>query len=391
MPWSETDVLEERLRFIAAWLLREETVMDLCRRFGVSRKTGHKWILRFKEAGEAGLCDRSRASAAHPNATPSEVVAHLLQVKGAYPTWGPRKVVAWLADHRPGIAIPSPSTAGEILKRHGMVRPRKMRRRTPPWTAPLAGCNAPNDTWSADFKGWFRTGDGRRCDPLTVTDAHSRYAIGCWALTSMRYEAVRPRFERMFREYGLPAAIRTDNGTPFASVAVAGLSRLAVWWIKLGIMPERIAPAHPEQNGRHERFHRTLKAETARPPRASQRAQQRTFDAFRKEYNQERPHEALRMEAPASWYRPSERAYPARTPEISYPDHMRVRRVRSDGGIKWKGDILYLSEALIGEPVGLERETERHWAVHFGPLKLCLLDEQGSSIIRITPQWEDEA
>ena len=295
-------------------------------------------------------------------------------------------MVAWLGDHRAGLAIPAPSTAGDILKRHGMVRPRKRGRHTPPWTDPLSGCNAPNETWSVDFKGWFRTGDRRRCDPLTVEDGYTRFLLGCDAFRHPGRLPTRKSLERLFREYGLPATIRTDNGPPFASVAVAGLSKLSVWWIKLGITPERIPPGRPDQNGRHERMHRTLKEETASPPKATLRAQQRAFDIFRREYNEERPHEALGQKPPASLYQPSQRSYPRRIPEVSYPDDMQVRRVRSKGEIKWRGKRLFLSEALIGELVGIRREGERHHSVYFGPLKLCLIDDETNSIIKNRPR-----
>ncbi len=390
MPWKETRVLDERLRLVLAYLSEEASLSDLSRRFGVSRKTGRKWVGRYRELGPEGIRDRSRAPLRHPNATPPDVVAAVIETKLEHSAYGPAKVVAWLVNNRPEVAAPAASTAGEILKRHGMVRPRKRVRRTDPWTRPFAECCGPNETWCADFKGWARTGDGERCDPLTMSDAYSRQLLCLQHLERPGYRETWAAMEVVFRECGLPATLRTDNGTPFASVGVAGLSRLSVRLIKLGVMPERIAPGHPEQNGRHERLHLTIKQETLSPPRANLREQQKAFDAFKRHYNEERPHEALGQKPPASAWRPSEREYPGREPEVSYPDGLMVRRVRTSGEIKWGGGLVYLSEALIGEPVGLKQETGRHWAIYFGPLKICLLDDATRKVVRIAPAWQPE-
>lgn len=390
MPWKETRVLDERLSLVLAYLDGRGSLAALCRRFGISRKTARKWIGRYREQGPEGVRDRSRAPLHHPNATPSEVVALVIRTKLEHPTWGPRKVVAWLEMKQPGFTAPAASTVGDILRRQGLVRSRRRVRRTDPWTRPFADCSGPNQTWCADFKGWFRTGDGERCDPLTVSDAYSRQLLCCRDVGRPGYPEVRAAMERVFIENGLPLAIRTDNGVPFASTGVGGLSRLSVWWIKLGIVPERIAPGRPEQNGRHERLHATLKAETSSPPRASRREQQKAFDAFRREYNEVRPHEALGQRPPASLYHPSERIYTGREGEVRYPVDMTVRRVRSNGQIKWQGGFVYLSQALTGELVGLRQETERHWAVYFGPLKPCLLDHATGQTVRIAPVWDPE-
>ncbi len=390
MPWKDTRVLDERVSFIAAYNDGERSLSELCRRFRVSRKTGRKWIQRYRESGPEGLCDRSRAPRHHPNATPADVASMVIRAKLDHPTWGPRKLMPWLKLHHPEVELPAPSTAGGILRRHDLVRPRKRVRRTDPWTRPFEACAAPNETWCIDFKGWFRTQDGKRCDPLTISDACSRQLLCCKGLESQKGQAVRTEMERVFGEYGLPATIRSDNGTPFASTALGGLSRLSVWWIKLGIVPERIAPGHPEQNGRHERMHRTLKAEAITPPKANIRAQQKAFDRFRWEYNQERPHEALGQNPPASLYWPSEYSYPSRIKDVEYGSDMIVRRVRTNGEIKWKGELVYLSEALVGEPVGLAPESDRHCAVYFGPIKLCLIDHETNQLVRIAPEWMPE-
>jgi hypothetical protein len=245
-------------------------------------------------------------------------------------------------------------------------------------------CSTPNAVWCADFKGWFRTGDGKRCEPLTISDAHSRYLIACRALSRTTHGAVRPIFETAFRHYGLPQCIRTDNGAPFSSTALGGLSRLAVWWIRLGILPERIAPGHPEQNGRHERLHRTLAEETVAPPRHSLVDQQIAFNRFRREYNQQRPHEALNNRTPDSVYRSSSRPYPSRIPEIAYPDHLIVRKVRPAGSIWWQSREIYISEVLVGQPIALEPIDERYYNIIYGPITLARLDNYKRKIIRPT-------
>ena len=258
--------------------------MDLCQAFGVSPKTGYKRVQRFRAWGWEGLGDLSRAPHVHPNRTGRAVVERLILARQDHPTWGPKKLVAWLNDREPcpsGEGWPAPSTVGDLLYRAGLVRGRKPRRRTAPWSQPFAEVEQPNDLWCIDFKGWFRTGNGVRVNPLTLADAASRYLLVCHGLRQPRGSQVRPVLERTFREYGLPRSIRSDNGSPFASVGLGGLSTLAVWWIKLGIIPERIEPGHPEQNGRLERFHRTLKAETAKPPQSTWQKQQRAFDTFR--------------------------------------------------------------------------------------------------------------
>ena len=311
LPWKSTSPEREDMRFIQEWQTGGETFVELCRAFGISRKTGYKRVQRFQAWGWDGLGDLSRAPHRHPNETGQAVAESLIAARQSHPTWGPKKLVAWLKAGEPWVPWPAPSTAGDLLGRAGLVRRRKGRRRTAPWSQPFVQAEQPNDLWCIDFKGWFRTGDGLRVDPLTVEDASSRYLLACHGLRQPRGSEVHPVLERTFREYGLPRAIRTDNGPPFASVGLGGLSSLAVWWVKLGILPERIEPGHPEQNGRLERLHRTLKAETARPPQPNWLKQQRAFQAFRSNYNQERPHEALGQQPPAERYRPSPRSYPS--------------------------------------------------------------------------------
>ena len=382
MPWKETCVMDERLKFVAAYLGQESSMAALCQQFGISRKTGYNLVHRFSLEGLLGLYDRSRAPHHHPHAVSEDIVSSILSLRMDHPRWGPRKLHAWLIRNRSHTQWPSVSTIGRILKRRGKIIPRRRSLRTPPYNRPFQGCLGPNDIWCADFKGWFRMGDKSRCEPLTVTDGHSRYVLACRALSTTTQGAVRPIFESLFREYGLPWAIRTDNGPPFASRALGGLSRLAVWWIKLGIIPERIEPGRPEQNGRHERFHRTLKAEAISPPAYCLIDQQNAFDRFCLEYNSDRPHEALDNATPASIYEPSRRAYPSRMPQIAYPDHMSIRKVKPSGQLYWKGRELYVSETLVGEPVAFEQIDERYYQMYYGPIKLAILDDKTKTIIK---------
>ena len=382
MPWKETSAKSERLRFIRWWKEGEESVAELSRQFGISRKTAHKMIARYAAEGEGGLLDRSRAPHHHPNATPLELVGRVIEMKHEHPTWGPKKVIGRLRLREPETPWPSPSTAGAMLDRAGLVKRRRRKRRSAPWSAPFRDAEMPNDVWSIDFKGWFRTGDGTRIDPLTAQDAASRYLLVCDGLERPTGPETRRVLERSFREYGLPRAIRTDNGVPFASVGLGSLTPLSVWWVKLGIIPERIEPGHPEQNGRLERLHRTLKAETATPPQANGRRQRHAFDRFRHSYNNERPHETLGQTPPASLYTPSARSYPSRVRSPEYGAGVIVRRVRSNGQIKWKGALVYLSEALTGEPVGLVQQDERIWLIRFGPLIIGTLDDVSGRVDR---------
>ena len=381
LPWEKKRPETEQVHFVERWQQRRVSFVELCRQFGISRKTGYKRVRRFEEWGWDGLGDRSRAPRCRPNRTSQAVAERLIRARLAYPTWGPKKLVARLRALEPKESWPAPSTAGNILERARLVKRRKRRRHASPWSEPFAAAERPNDVWSIDWKGWFRTGDGVRIDPLTVQDAASRYLLACDGLSRPNGPQAQRVLERAFREYGLPRAIRTDNGPPFASVGLGSLSSLAVWWVKLGIVPERIEPGHPEQNGRLERLHRTLKAETARPPRANRHIQQSAFDTFRRTYNEERPHEALEQQPPASHYRPSLRSYPSRVRVPEYEVGVTIRKVRANGEIKWKGDTIYLSEALRGEPVGLVPQDDRFWTIHFGPLSIGLLDDHARRVL----------
>lgn len=382
MPWNETEPMLERTKFVLSVTSGELSFKAQCERFGISRKTGYKLMGRYASEGLAGLGDRSRAPGRCPHALSSETAARILALKQRYPTWGPRKLRDRLATESPEGTWPAVSTIGELLSRHGLVQSRTLRRRAPPMSTPLAHAQAPHEVWSIDFKGQFRLGNGRLCYPLTVTDNASRYLLACRGLYQPRRLPVRETLEGLFRAHGLPWALRSDNGPPFASTGLGGLSTLAVWLIRLGVRPERIAPGKPQQNGRHERMHRTLKAETTRPPSATLAAQQRRFNAFMREFNDERPHEALGGKTPASRYAPSPRSYPALLPEVVYPSGLTLRRVRSNGEFKWKGSLLFLSEALVGEVVGLREVGESVWQIQFGEYPLGVLDERRGGILR---------
>jgi putative transposase len=373
MPWTETCAVDERVRMIADLLRREEPNAAVFARYGVSAKTGYKWLRRYQREGAAGLIERSHAPHRHGLALPELTVHRLVALRERWPLWGPRKLRVKYQELYADAAPPAASTIGDLLRREGLVKPRARRRRCPPYTQPFLAVTGPNDVWGLDFKGWFRTGDGRRCDPFTVSDAYSRYLLACQAVRPEE-AGVRPVLEAAFCDYGLPQAIRCDNGPPFASTGAGGLSALALWWIKLGIRPERIAPAKPQQNGRHERMHRTLNEATATPPAATLAEQQVRFDAFRREYNDERPHEACDQRPPGTRYAPSPRPYPCALQEPAYGADEAVRRVRSNGQIKWGGELIFVSEVLAGECVGVRETEDGEWRVRFGPVELGFID-----------------
>jgi len=354
MPWRETSPMDQRLRFIADLQREYLSLSELCRRFGVSRKTAYKWIERYEADGPAGLVDRSRRPQACAHQTPASVVEALLECRRRHPTWGAKKLLSILSRSHPDWEWPARSTCSDLIKRHGLVTGRRRRQYPGHPGRPMTPMDEPNAIWTADFKGQFRTRDGEYCYPLTVVDGYSRYLLGCQGLRSTAIDLARPVFQRLFTEYGLPRIIRTDNGVPFATTALGRLSTLSVWWIRLGITPELIEPAHPEQNGRHERMHRTLKAETTRPPGGNLQAQQKRFNAFRLEYNDERPHEALNQAPPATAYERSPRELPVKLAPIEYPGHFEMRLVSRNSGIRWKKHWVCVTHTLAGEYVGLE-------------------------------------
>jgi transposase InsO family protein len=353
--------------------------MDLSRAYGISRPTADKWIQRYQQGGVEQLEERSRAAHCHPNQSSEEVVQMLIETKLYQQSWGPKKVLDYLRQNGPELGWPADSTAGEILKRAGLVKRRVRHHHVSPYSEPFGDCQGPNQIWSADFKGDFALGNHRRCYPLTLSDNFSRYLLMCRALEHPSYQAVRPWFEWAFREYGLPEAMRTDNGPPFASLAIGGISELSKWWIQLGIRPERIKPGKPSQNGRHERMHRTLKQDV--PPQPTHRRQQNQYDLYLDQYNGYRPHEALGRKTPASVYCASARSYPGKIPAIEYAPGITVRQVRHNGEIKWRGDLIYVSQVLAQEPLGLKQIAEDQWEVRYSFHLLGTLDQRVKKIL----------
>jgi len=384
MAFKETCVLEEAFRFVTVYLKGEESMSSLCREFGISRQWGYELVRRYRAEGVAGLEARSRAPHRPAQAMAAEIADAIIALRCAHTNWGPKKLRAILERRMPETSWPAPSTIGDLLRREGLAGSRRRQRTPLPLSRPFAPVQAPNDLWCIDFKGWFRTQDGQRCDPLTLSDADSRYLLVCRAVAPTR-EGVDPVLDAAFREHGLPFAIRSDNGPPFAGAGAGGLSRLAVKWIRLGIRLERTDPGSPQQNGRHERMHGTLKADTAKPPAETLAAQQRRFDRFRQEYNEVRPHEALGQETPASRYRPSPRPYPERIEEPVYDAEHAVRRVRSNGEIRWGGELIFVSETLVGEPVGIAETDSGDWIVRFADYPVGMIDRRTRKLRPFAP------
>jgi transposase InsO family protein len=359
---------------------------ELCADYQISRKTGYKWVDRFETAGPPGLQDQPRRPAHSPLATAPALVKTLVALRRRHPRWGARKLLAVARRRDRAAAWPSRSTVCDLLKARGLVVPRRRRDGPRPGpNSPLLPIQTVNEVWTTDFKGHFRTGDGVYCYPLTLRDGFSRFVLRCDALAGPTYAATRPRFERAFAEYGLPQRIRSDNGGPFASTGLGRLSRLSVWWMRLGIIPERIALGHPEQNGSQEQFHSVLKADTARPPAAQARAQQRRFDRFCAEYNHERPHEALQDAVPASCYQPSPRPFPRALPALEYPGHLEVRRVSTIGQVSWRGAPLFISEALAHTDIAFEEVDDGLWTIRFASVVLARVDDRSRRIQPIGP------
>ena len=381
MPWKENSPMEERAKFVLEHQRGEWPMAELCRRYGVSRQTGYKWLERFEQSGLGGMADRSHAPRHRPHAMSESVREALVELRRKHPSWGPKKLKVVLERSQ---AAPAASSIGELLRREGLVHAKRQRRGgVLPSTEPLAHAEQPNDVWSIDYKGWFRTGNGERCDPLTVTDNASRYLIRLTAMPGIDQHRVRAVLEAAFREYGMPAAIRSDNGSPFVTPAPGGLSMLSVWWARLGIRHERIAPGEPQQNGRHERFHWSLVKDVLDFGIAwDWRLQQNEFVRYRREFNGKRPHEALAMATPGSLYVPSRLVYPGRVPEMEYPAGHTARRVNGQGRFLWRGQRVPLSLVLAGEWIGLVEIDDDLFEVSYGPTFLGWLDNWTRSFVR---------
>jgi transposase InsO family protein len=375
MPWLVESIMSQRLEFVRAVLHRApgQSIREVCRLTGITEKTGHKWLQRYGAGGPAALADRSHAPHTPAHQLPPPLVTAILGLREEHPTWGARKLREVLRQEQPKLTWPAASTITTLLKRAGVLvsRPRPHRERAAWAHTHLTRARAPNDVWAADFKGEFRLQRGPYCYPLTLSDLHSRYVLAVDGLPGTASEPAQARCQQCFEQYGLPRVIRTDNGVPFgAPAALGGLSALAVWWIRLGIRPERIERGAPQQNAEHERMHRTLKAEATRPPSATLEAQQRRFDAWRRTFNERRPHEALHGGRPADHYRPSPRPFPRRLPLLEYPAHVELRRVSSGGQIRWRRHPIFLSTVLAGEYVSLAETADSEWTIAFGPLAL---------------------
>ena len=386
MSWSVPDLMSIRLEFVAEALGRRRPFAGLCTLYGISEKTGYKWVARFRAGGPAALADASHAPACIPHRTPIAVREAIWAMRRRHPTWGARKLRAALAASDPRIDWPAASTITTVLHAAGLIAPRRRRARTVPGAAsPFLTATVPNDLWTIDYKGQFTTGDGHYCYPLTIVDSASRFLLACDAHRRISTASVRRSLEACFRTYGRPAALLSDNGAPFASVhAPRRFSALSAWWVQLGIRPLLTQPRHPEQNGRHERMHRTLKAEATKPPARALRAQQARFDAFRDEYNCLRPHEALGLTPPARHYRPSERPWPTRLAPFQYPADYHVRRVAPGGVLNWHRRQIYVSTALAGHDLGLQPVSAVHYDVYFNEYLMGTLNVQVSAFTSLT-------
>lgn len=383
MPFREQSRLEQRVALMADYDAGEMSVAALCDLYGVSRETLYFWRRRRAAGDPDWFADRSHAPKSSPGKTSEAVAAAVIAAKQRHPWFGPKKLKAWLEDKRPEVAWPAASTIGDILKAAGLTAARGARRPRERCGVDVA-VTEPNAEWACDFKGWFRTGDGERCDPLTITDTASRYLIEV-RIAEPTIEGVRPIFQRAFERHGLPEAIRCDNGPPFGALSLAGLTQLSVWWLKLGIAPHFIRPAAPQDNGRHERMHRTLKDETSQPAARDLAEQQARFDLFRARYNHERPHEALGLQPPGRVWSPSPRPMPDQLRQPWYDADHQVRRVRPNGEIKWKNRFIFIATTLAGETVGLiERDNGDH-LVRFFDLELGIIDRAGR-LLRFAPR-----
>ncbi len=381
MAWGINIVENKRKLFIDACYEDKATMADLCRAYNISRKNGYKWLNRYKNGGEDCLKDQSRAPLKQALETNPELVDEILSVRHCFPTWGPKKVYAWLQSNRPEIVWPSTTTIGNLFDKYGLTVARKFRRRVPGKTAPLVHCKQSNDVWCTDFKGWFLTADGSKCEPFTLTDGATRFLFRCVKLNRNDTNHVWAVMDAAFREYGLPWYMRNDNGPPFASCGVGRFSELSVRLIKAGVTPEWIDPGKPQQNGRHERMHQTLKNETAMPPELTLVKQDVKFKEFKEYFNFTRPHEALGQKTPGSVYVASERSWDGilRSPEYS-SDYV-VRGVRHNGSIRWKGEEIYVGKTLTGEPVGLNELEDGRFEVHYGPIILGTIDMNSEFIM----------
>ena len=382
MPWKVINQMDVKIAFIKDWNAGHFNITDLSQKYMVTRPTVYKWLMRYKRFGIEGLKEHSRVPKRCPHRTSKEILDIIIEEKLRNRKRGPRKVRAQLKRKHPELELPAVSTIGYWFKKEGLVEKRKKRLHVPPYTQPFGGCNAPNDSWSIDYKGQFHMKNGHICYPLTVSDNYSRFLLGCKALEGPRYKPTRKCMESIFREYGLPDAIRSDNGIPFAGRSIGGLSRLMIWWILLGIIPERIRKGCPQENGRHERMHRTLKSDVLNPVAGNLREQQKAFDLYRYDYNHERPHESLNDQTPSDYYKKSNRQYVEHPHRANYDHNYLVRQVRHSGEIKFMGRMFLITKLLAGQPVGLKEINDGFWQLQFSFYVLGSIDLRKNKVIR---------
>jgi putative transposase len=386
MPWLETEPMNEKMKFVSAFLdaKNELTFKELCQNFNISCKTGYKYVNRFKSEGIDGLKERSRAPHCNAKKMPAYIEEQILALKYKYPYWGSKKISNWLTQEHCEIQWPAKSTIDDLFKRHNLIIPSKRKRRVAPYKEPFICVTQPNDSWSIDYKGQFRLGNKQVCYPLTITDNFSRFILATEGSDRISGTNVKRVLIRLFLEFGLPLGILSDNGPPFAGIGLGGLSTLSVWLIKLGIVPERIRPGHPEENGRHERMHLTLKKETASPPKWDQKEQQLAFDSFKKMFNEERPHEGIEFNRPSRLYNESPRSFPSILPRVEYDSSFdTTRRIRTNGTMKWRGKEIFLSETLKGETIAMKPHTENEWTVFFSFLPIGIFNEKLLKVTKI--------
>lgn len=382
MPWKIINTMDQKIQLIANWQSQNFSLTDLSQKYGISRPTAYKLIERYGQLGIEGLKEQSRAPKNCPHRTPKKILNLIVQEKLKNRKRGPRKIRAQLKRRYPELDLPAISTVSYWLKKEGLVEERKKRLHVPPYTEPFLECNAPNKVWSMDYKGQFYMKNDHVCYPFTISDNFSRFLLRCKALAGPRYMPTKKVLKSSFREYGLPDVIRSDNGTPFASKCIGGLSRLSIWLIQLGIIPERIKKGCPQENGRHERMHRTLKSDALDPVAKNLKEQQKQFDIFQHDYNNERPHEALDDQVPSDYYKRSDRPYVEHPHPPEYGYDYKVRHVRQSGDIKFNGQMFFLTESLAGQPVGLKEIADGLWQLQYSFYVLGSVDLRKNKIIR---------
>lgn len=373
MPWRANTMKEERHKFVLEALESQKTFIDICYDYNITPKTGYKWCKRFLKEGEKGLEDLPSTPKTSPRKITPEVKECIISIKHEFGKWGPKKIQAEIQQNFPHLILPSEGSIHNILKENNLIKSRVYRRHVA-MTAPLRECLEPNDIWMYDFKGWFNTADGAKCEPLTVTDGFSRFLLACKHMPRKRSSDVWDVLETLFFEYGLPLKMRSDNGPPFASLSVGRLSPLSIKLIKAGVTPEWIEPGCPQQNGRHERFHLTLKNETALPPALTLNLQQEKFDQFKNYFNNRRPHEALGQKPPATFYKVSSRIWSGKLKSPEYSSDYETRKVGASGSITWKGKTFFITESLIGEYVALREIEVGMMEIYYGPIILGRID-----------------